>query len=43
MGVVLRAHSVRGDPHIQRNASGKVATARPSQSVDVFDESISDY
>jgi len=27
MGVVLRAHSVRGEPRIQRNASGEVATA----------------
>ena len=26
MGVVLRAHSVRGEPRIQRNASGEVAT-----------------
>ena len=26
-GVVLRAHSVRGEPLIQRNASGEVATA----------------
>jgi len=25
-GVDLRAHSVRGEPHIQRNASGEVAT-----------------
>jgi len=25
--VVLRAHSVRGEPRIQRNASGEVATA----------------
>jgi len=25
-GVVLRAHSVRGEPRIQRNASGEVAT-----------------
>jgi len=25
-GVVLRAHSVRGEPRIQRNASGGVAT-----------------
>jgi len=23
MGVVLHAHSVRGDPHIQRNTNGK--------------------
>jgi len=27
MGVVLRAHSVRGEPRIERNASGEVATA----------------
>jgi len=26
MGVILRAHSVRGEPRIQRNASGEVAT-----------------
>jgi len=26
MGVVLRAHPVRGESHIQRNASGEVAT-----------------
>jgi len=26
MGVVLRAHSVRGEPRIQRNGSGKDAT-----------------
>jgi len=26
MGVVLCAHSVRGEPRIQRNASGEVAT-----------------
>jgi len=26
MGVVLRAHRVRGESHIQRNASGEVAT-----------------
>jgi len=26
MGVVLRAHAVRGESHIQRNASGEVAT-----------------
>ena len=26
MGVVLRAHSVRGEPRIQRNASGVIAT-----------------
>jgi len=25
-GVVLGAHSVRGEPRIQRNASGEVAT-----------------
>jgi len=25
-GVVLRAHSVRGEPRIQRNTSGVVAT-----------------
>ena len=25
-GVVLRAHSVRDEPHIQLNASGEVAT-----------------
>ena len=28
-GVVLRAHSVRGEPHIQRNASREVATTSP--------------
>jgi len=28
-GVVLRAHSVRGEPRIQRNASGEVATVPP--------------
>jgi len=28
-GVVLRAHSVRGKPRIQRNASGVVATTSP--------------
>jgi len=27
MGVVLRAHSVRGESHIQRSANGEVATA----------------
>jgi len=27
IGVALRAHSVRGEPRIQRNASGEVATA----------------
>jgi len=26
MGVVLRAHPVRGEWHIQRNANGEVAT-----------------
>jgi len=26
MGVVLRAHPVRGESHIQRNATGEVAT-----------------
>jgi len=26
MGVVLRAHPVRGESHIQRSASGEVAT-----------------
>ena len=26
MGVVLHAHSVRGEPRIQRNASGEIAT-----------------
>jgi len=26
MGVVLRAHSVRGEPRIQRNGSGKDVT-----------------
>jgi len=31
MGVVPRAHSVRGEPRIQRNASGEVATALKSQ------------
>jgi len=25
-GVVLRAHSVRGEPRVQRNANGEVAT-----------------
>ena len=28
-GVVLRAHSVRGEPRIQRNAKGEVATTSP--------------
>jgi len=28
MGVILRAHSVRGESHIQRNANGEVATLR---------------
>jgi len=28
-GVILRSHSVRGEPHIQRNASEEVATASP--------------
>jgi len=28
MGVVLRAHSVRGEPRNQRNASGEVATVQ---------------
>jgi len=26
MGVVLRAHPVRGESHIERNATGEVAT-----------------
>jgi len=26
MGVVLRAHPVRGESHIQRDANGEVAT-----------------
>jgi len=26
MGVILRAHPVRGELHIQRNANGEVAT-----------------
>jgi len=26
IGVVLRAHPVRGESHIQRNANGEVAT-----------------
>jgi len=30
MGAVLRAHSVRGEPRIQRNASGVVATTASS-------------
>jgi len=29
LGVVLRAHSVHGEPHIQRNANGEVATTSP--------------
>jgi len=36
MGVVLRAHPVRGGPRIQRNASGEVATwptALPRQTI----------
>jgi len=28
MGVVLRAHPVRGEAHIQRNATGEVATTQ---------------
>ena len=31
-GVVLRANSVRGEPHIQRNVSGVVATTETSYS-----------
>ena len=27
MGVVLRAHPVRGESHIQRNVNGEVATS----------------
>jgi len=30
MGFVLRAHSIRGEMCIQRNASGEVATTFPS-------------
>jgi len=30
MHVVLRTHPVRGDPHIQRNANGEVATLSDS-------------
>ena len=29
MGVILRAHPVRGESHIQCNASGEVATTSP--------------
>jgi len=29
MGVVLRSHPVRGEPHIQRNANREVATTSP--------------
>jgi len=29
MGIVLRAHPVRGESHIQRNAKGEVATTSP--------------
>ena len=32
MGVVLRAHPVRGESHIQRNAKGEVATLHKHQS-----------
>jgi len=28
MGVILRAHPVRGESHIQRNATGEDATVR---------------
>jgi len=29
MGVILHAHPVRGESHIQRNANGEVATTPP--------------
>ena len=35
-GVVLRAHPVRGESHIQRNATGKVATAGVIQRANVY-------
>jgi len=28
IGVALRVHPVRGEPHIQRNATGEVAVGR---------------
>jgi len=31
MGVILRAHSVRGEPRLQRKASGEVVTLHPVQ------------
>ena len=34
-GVVLRAHSVRGEPRIQRNASGEVATVPALRNDDI--------
>jgi len=37
-GVVLRAHAVRGEPRIQRNAGGEVAT-EGSQTGDVMPDS----
>jgi len=32
VGVVPRAHPVRGEPHIQRNATREVATVKPAES-----------
>jgi len=29
MGVILHAHPVRGESHIQRNANGEIATTFP--------------
>jgi len=39
MGVVLRAHPVRGDTHIQRNANGEVATSKKKQVLEACDKS----
>jgi len=37
MGVVLRAHSISGEPRIQRNDSRKVATTSPPFSTNCTD------
>jgi len=37
MGFALRAHPVRGESHIQRNASGEVATVTTSKKKQVLE------
>jgi len=37
MGVILRAHSVRGETHIQCNASGVVATNAINEIINLWE------